>query len=309
VSAIASDAELTGLLTGSETPALRAQRFLAGLSLVALEEPDEGRAVTIMNAESFDPPDELLDAVFAGLRANPWLAPMTAAQVFDGIAPESAANGTAATRPLAPYDPPRAPVTAPDYDETQTRLDSFRSFVPPDDERVEIAEEALLSSVSSAWNGPGGPARANAELRSVDASIDGFLAQIDVPESSTITLTSSAGEIPLTFRNDSGQTVSVLVELQSPKLFFPEGSSRLVDLPPRSTTVRFAVEARTSGTFPLRLSVRSADGVLPITDSSFRVRSTAVSVVGLLLMIGAGAFLAVWWGWDIRRRRRARAHA
>jgi hypothetical protein len=308
VSALAGDGQLTSLLDGGDSPALRAQRFLAGLSVIALESPDDARAVTIINPDGFDPSQELLDAVFAGLRANPWLQPMTTAGVFEGIAPETSANGTATARTLAPYDPPRSPVTAPAYDATQTRLNSFRSLVPPDDDRVVLAQQSLLASVSSAWNVPGGLIRANEQLGSVDASIDSFLAQIHVPEPSTITLTSSAGEIPLTFRNDSGQIVSVLIELQSPKLDFPEGSARLVDLPPRSTTVRFAVESRTSGSFPLRLSVRSADGVLPITDSSFRVRSTAVSVAGLVLMIGAGAFLAVWWGWDIRRRRvRARA--
>lgn len=309
VSAIAGDDQLAALLTGTDTPALRAQRLLAGLSVIALEDPDEPRAVTIVNPDAFDPPEALLDAVFAGLRANPWLEPTTAAAVFESVAPETSSNGTATVAPLAAYDPPRAPVTAPAYDTTQTRLDSFRTLVPPGDDRVRLAEESLLASVSSAWNVPGGVFRANQQLGSVDASIESFLAQIHVPAPSTITLTSTAGEIPLTFRNDSGQTVSVLIELQSQKLDFPEGSSRLVDLPPKSTTVRFAVESRTSGSFPLRLSVRSADGVLPITDSRFRVRSTAVSTAGLVLMIGAGAFLAVWWGWDIRRRRHSRARA
>jgi hypothetical protein len=309
VSAIASDDELTSLLTGDAEPALRAQRLLAGLSLVALQDPDESHAITLLNPDSFDPEPELLDAVFAGLRGNPWLVPASTASVFDTVAPATASNGTALTRQLGPYAPPRAPVSAPAYDDAQTRLNAFRSLVPPGDERVVAAEQALLSSVSSAWNSPGGAVRANAELEAVDASIDAFLSQIHVPEPSTITLTSQSGEIPLTFRNDTGQTVSVLVELQSQKLFFPDGSSRLVDLPPKSTTVRFEVDARTSGSFPLHLSVRSADGALAITDSSFRVRSTAVSVVGLVLIIGAVAFLAVWWGWDIRRRRRARATA
>lgn len=308
VSAIAGDDQLGALLGGEEAPALAAQRFLAGLSVVALEDPEEPRAVTVINPDGFDPPEELLDAVFAGLRSNPLLAPVTAGDVFDTVAPETSANGTATTEALAPYEPPRSPVTAPDYDATQTRLNSFRSLVPAGDDRVTRAEESLLASVSSAWNFPGGTIRAGEHLRAVDASINSFLAQIHVPAPSTITLTSSAGEIPLTFRNDSGQTVSVLIELHSQKLDFPEGSSRLVDLPPKSTTVRFAVESRTSGSFPLQLSVRSADGVLPITDSLFRVRSTAVSTAGLVLMIGAAAFLALWWGWDIRRRRRAPAH-
>jgi hypothetical protein len=31
--------------------------------------------------------------------------------------------------------------------------------------------------------------------------------------------------------------------------------------------------------------------------------------VGIVLMIGAVAFLALWWGWDIHRRRKRRVRA
>lgn len=306
VSAVAGDDGLASLLGGDQAPALRAQQVLAGLAVVAVEEPDAARAVVIVNPDSLDVPAATLDAVLTGLRGHPWLNPSTVDDVFENVAPETASNGTATIRNLAGYDPPAAAVTAAAYDGAQARISSFRSLLPADDSRVGGAERGLLSSVSSAWNAPGGAARARGELLAVDAAIAAFLSQIHVPDPTTITLTARSGEIPLTFRNDSGQPVSVLVQLDSQKLAFPDGSSMLVDLPPRSTTLRVPVEARTSGVFPLRLSVRSADGVLRITDTDVRVRATAVSTVGLALMIGAGVFLAVWWGFDIRRRRRAR---
>jgi hypothetical protein len=119
-------------------------------------------------------------------------------------------------------------------------------------------------------------------------------------------LLEGAREIPITFQNLTGHKVSVLVQLSSPKLSFPDGASRLVELPPRNTTVKFAVVARTSGSFPMGITVRSADGVLTIASSSFRIRSQAVSLAGLLLMVGAAVFLALWWGIHIRRRRARR---
>ena len=70
--------------------------------------------------------------------------------------------------------------------------------------------------------------------------------------------------------------------------------------------MRVAVEARTSGTFPLDLEVTSTDGVLSISQRRLEVRSTFVSTVGWILMGSAVAFLAVWWGLDLRRRRRRR---
>ncbi len=70
--------------------------------------------------------------------------------------------------------------------------------------------------------------------------------------------------------------------------------------------MRVAVEARTSGTFPLRVTVTSIDGGLAISDTRFQIRSTVVSTLGIALMAGAGVFLAAWWIFDIRRRRRRR---
>jgi len=309
VSAVAGDGGLEGLLSGEDPPALKAQRLLAGLALVAVEQPSEERAVVVMNPDTFDPTTALLDAIFAGLRGHPWLRAMNVEDVFAQVAPETEANDTAVSRALVQYDPPRPPVNATRYDAAVGRLNAFRTLLAPGDARIAVAERAIVSSVSSAWSTPETASRAEAELAVVEATIDSFISQIRVPDPSTITLTSRSGEIPLTFQNDTGQTVSVLVQLESQKLSFPDGASRLVDLPPRSTTISFAVEARTSGSFPLRLTVRSADGSLPITDTDFRVQSTAVSTVGLVLMVGAGIFLALWWGLDFRRRQRARLAA
>jgi hypothetical protein len=70
--------------------------------------------------------------------------------------------------------------------------------------------------------------------------------------------------------------------------------------------VRLAVEARTSGSFPLRVSVSSFPGALVIAQAQLEVQATEVSAVGLVLIIGAGVFLALWWIIHIRRERRAR---
>jgi hypothetical protein len=72
--------------------------------------------------------------------------------------------------------------------------------------------------------------------------------------------------------------------------------------------VRIAVETRSSGTYPLTMTVTTAGG-LPITTSEVTVRSSFVSGVGVFLTVGAIVFLALWWAWDIRRRRRRRQTA
>ena len=306
MTAVAGDAAIERLLEGEATAALRAQHVVAALSIVALEEPSSPRAVTIVNPAGFDPPDALLDALLTGLRGNPLLEPMTVDDVFTRIPLETTSGGTPIARELAPYTPPAPPVGALEYSTTQTRLDHFRGLAGATDTVVLRGERSLLVCEASTFDTPPGITRARATLKSIDVGIDAFVSRIRIPRPGVITLTSRSGEIPLTFRNDTGSTIDVYLELASAKLTFPDGATRTVRLPTKSTTVRVPVEARTSGTFPLQLSVTSADGSLPVANSTFRVRSTAFSTVGIMLMVGAVVFLVVWWGLHTRRSRRTR---
>jgi hypothetical protein len=104
-------------------------------------------------------------------------------------------------------------------------------------------------------------------------------------------------------QNTTAQPVTVRERLQSEKLFFPNGAERVLTLPPHNTTARFAVETRASGTFPMLVTVSSADGRIVFQEARFTIRSTVVSGVGLFLTIGAGLFLAGWWANHFRRRR------
>jgi len=304
VAAVASDTGIARLLDGAGAPALRAQLMLAALSVVAEAEPDAVRAVVVANPADLDAPASLLDAVLTGLRGHPWLQPLTVNDVFTSVPPEASQN--AVTRELVPITPPAPPIGAAEYGAAQERLSAFRSLAGVDDPIALAGDRSLLLSESATFTGPEGQLRATATIGSIAFSVGAFLARVHVPRPSTITLTSRSGEVPLTFRNDTGQRIDVLIELASPKLAFPQGSSRLVTLEPKSTTVRFAVESRTSGTFPLQLRVRSPDGGLAVADTRFRVRSTVVSAVGIVLMGGAAVFLALWWAIHIRRARRVR---
>ena len=74
----------------------------------------------------------------------------------------------------------------------------------------------------------------------------------------------------------------------------------------RATVVPLGVVARTSGAFPLKVSIQSPAEALTISQTRFTVRSTAASGVGIVLSIGAGLFLLVWWVRNLHHGRRAR---
>lgn len=306
--AVGSDAGLQRLLDGDDPPALRAQRFLGALATVALEQPNVRRGVVVLEPDDWTGSGELVDAVLAGLQGeHPLLQPMTVDQLLDTVPPATAGNATV-ERQLAPSSVPSPPVSEEEFGNARAKVGAFDALVPPPNPLTGGGSRALLVSLSSAWSGASGRARARAELAKIDFGVNQFLGRVRVPAgNSTITLTARKGEIPVTFLNETGQALRVRVRLRSDKLIFPDGDDRVVDLPPRSATVRFGVEARGSGTFPMTLTVMSPDGNLEIQRTGVQVRSTFVSNVGVILTIGAVLFLGLWWGNDFRRRRKRRA--
>ncbi|MGH9024905.1 MAG: DUF6049 family protein, partial [Acidimicrobiia bacterium] len=213
-------------------------------------------------------------------------------------------------RQLAPTGPPAdPPVSAEAYDRAHQEQDAFRAFLGVGDPKLAIGDRSLQVVLSAAFQTPTGRLQAGAELGNISRIIASELALIRVPEEGTITLTAREGDVPVTFLNETGRDVNVRVQLESQQLQFPDGTEREITLPPKSSTVRFAVEARAPGNYPLTLTVTSVDGGLDIQSTRVHVRSTFVSGVGKFLTIGAALFLALWWALDIRYRRKQKRAA
>jgi hypothetical protein len=149
----------------------------------------------------------------------------------------------------------------------------------------------------------------NHHLAAVDASIADDLGRISVPQRQTVTLTSRSGKIPFTIRNGTGAPVQVMVAVESnERVTFPS-TRQFVTVPGEVSRIDFHVHTRTSGDTPVQVKVWTPDGSTEIAASRITVRSTAVSGVGLVLTIGAGAFLVVWWLSHWRRSRKRRGDA
>ena len=302
ITAVAADEGLAALLEGDAPVALRAERFLSALAVIAYEQPNLVRGVVVLPRAGWSPSTALLTDVLDGLRGNPLVSAVTLDTLLDTV-PVQGGNQPL-VRELNPVAFTPTPVTLAQFRAAQSELDALRRLVGRNDPRVARGERALLVSLSSSWQGARGRLRASAELSTITASVNAIVNAVHVPESRTLTLTARTAEIPVSFQNDTGQAISVRVSLDSDKLFFPEGSVRILTLPPRNTTVRFTVETRASGTFPLLLTVTSPDRQVTFQRSRITVRSTVVSNVGIFLTVGAGLFLAAWWLNHARRRRR-----
>jgi hypothetical protein len=307
--AAVSDPDLGRFLDGDDAPALRAARFLAGLSLVALEAPGEPRGVVVVTPEEWDPPAALLDAVFGGLRANPAVTPATLDEYFATVAPEQR-DGRPLVRDLAG----RGSSDLADADAVRAlrlRLAAFAGVVEPNSSWLEAADRAILVSHASVLAADDRAERKlsspAAYLQGADRLLKGVTAKVRGPKGQRVTLTSRRASIPISLLNDTGRPLQVRIRLESDQLRFLDGSERFVTLAPQNTTERFRVESRSTGAFPLVIKVTSPDGSLTVNESELTIRSTVVSGVGAVLTAGAGIFLLVWWGNDLRRSRRRRS--
>ncbi|MGI8685147.1 MAG: DUF6049 family protein [Acidimicrobiales bacterium] len=299
--ALVADSGLAEHFEPADDPVLAAHRLLADLAVVYRDQPSRQRAVVVVPPRSWRPGRAFLDSLLSGLSTATVMTGTTVEKAFAAVGPATTATGAplvrrfaaAATPPLLPAD---------DISAARRQLVGFASMLAPENALDDSMEQLLLLAEGAGLKA----GRRRAFLDGMHERIRSQTEAVQVPSHRSITLTARTGEIPVTILSKTGYPLKVQIRVASDKLDFPKGSLRSVDLTRRSTTERFSVRARTSGSFPLRVSLLSPDGELELGTSRFTVRSTAASGVGVVLSVGAFAFLLVWWGRHLVRGRRNR---
>jgi len=302
--AVVADSGLSTYFDNRTAPVLAANHLLADLAVIYLDQPgSDRRGVVAMAPPSWHVDRRLLDTVVTGLNQNPIVEPTSLDTLFTTVAPAKADSGRPVLRQTAPVGPGGLGDIAADLRSSRVRLDALGSVLGPGtadhgnlDERLLLAESTDLRTNR----------QRQAYIEAVLAGIDTQRQAIRIPGNRSFTLTARSAEIPVTFQNRTGVPAKVVVKVQSEKLVFPQGGTQMLDLTRLNTTERFSVVSRTSGAFPVRITLESPDGNLVIGQARLTVRSTAASGVGLTVSVGAAMFLAVWWGRHALRGRRAR---
>jgi len=303
---VAADSGLAAHFDNRRGPALAANRLLADLAVVYLDQPGaDRRAVAAVAPGSWRPDRQFLDMLLAGLAGNPLVEAVSLDSVFSSVAPVKGSDGRPLVRELAtaPDTPGGLAEAAADLRTARSRLDSLGSVLGERTPAQSELEERHLVAQSDEWR----TARQRQPyLEGVLKGIGAQAGEIRMPEGRSITLTDRKGEIPVTFQNRTGVPAKVVVRVESDKLDFPHGRVQTLDLTRLNTTERFAVVSRTSGAFPLRITLEAPDGNLELGEARLTVRSTVASKMSLIVSLGAALFLAVWWGRHALRGRRAR---
>ena len=307
--AMTTDGTLGLELVSSDQPALAANRVLADLSVLHLDENERGRGVVLAVPTGALTP-EALGPVLEGLAvaaepppgAAPTLTPVTLDGLFAEVESSGAPDGDATLEREWRWEEPvdLGPLPAA-IDQHDARLRSYRTMLPGGTDDTAVLVRRLL--LGAAHRDISGSLRQELLDRS-DELITARTTGIDAPPQGAVTLTASEGSIPIVLENGLDEVMRVRLELTAEKLEFPDGAEQEVDLQPGTNRVEVRVRARASGAFPVDVGVTSPDGALALGDTRVQVRSTAVSGLGLLLAVAAGGFLALWWARNLRSARR-----
>ena len=289
---------------------LAAHHLLADLAVLHLDSPGLARGVIVQPPRDWTPSEAFVSTVLTNLASSPLLQPVTLDQLFDAVEPLTDGDDEVVVRELADVDPPSLGFNPAAIDRARDTMLAFESLlVDRANPELPLLDRLLLVAESRDLR----PERRRAYIDAATANVGASTSKVRVLGERTYRLTAREGTIPLTLVNDNPFDVRVEVELASDKLTFTdsrsEGSSERRELllgANRTTTEAIPVKARTSGTFSLRVTVRSPDGRLQIGDTRFTITSTVASGIGVLLSVGAALFLLLWWAKHWRTVRRSR---
>jgi hypothetical protein len=313
VTALAADSQLSARFTSSPSnPVLEAEQLLAGLSWVHFENPylSDTRGVVIVPSAGWQPSASFLKTLLDGLSANPALQTVTLSQLFTKVPPGGGSHDREPTVRRLQAGPATHGIShsaavkiAQARQQLSSYTDAISGHVPTD---MVALSDALLATEAQTLS----TSRRAAVLTAYQRSFDAEIGKISLAGQETVTFTAQQASIPITVLSSAPYPVNVVVTLGSDKFTFPDGNTRQLTLDRPTTSVRVTAKARTSGDrLPIDVTLHTPNGQLVLAHTVLTVHSTAISIVGVVLTIAAGAVLLLWWGRTWRRARRKRLRA
>jgi hypothetical protein len=299
---VAADADLAARFTGAPgNPVVAASQLVAELSQIYFEKPNDTtpRIVAAVAPGNWSDDPTFVGTLLGALTDNPVVEPVTTSALFATLptstcrtACRSEAGAGGAVLPAAAIRTQRQRIgglvgatSTPPARAVTTQLGDL--VLAGESERLRPSQQADV-------------------LHNTDLAVNAQLGQLQVAGDQSITLTSQRGRVPVTIVSDAPYPVTATLTLTSDKLLFPDGQSlRVTVFPsPHTNPFYFNVQTRASGLFKVGVTLYSPTGGVTLASGQVSVRSTATSVVGIVLSAGAVAVLVVWWLRTSRKRRR-----
>lgn len=295
IEAVVPDPDLTAAMARRDDPILDAADLAASLAIRAATGADAQGVVLAA------PPGWVQDPSRVGLLGQVLLAPeapvrpATLADLLEAV-PAVETRELVSTMPadLGEY-PARLGLA-------RARLGSYAGMVGNDVPEVGALDQRLLLSASASLAAED----RSTSVETVLSMTERRFRAVQAPASQVVTLTSSDGSVPLNVVNDLDDPATVTVEIRpSSRVEIGDFDAQQV-LQPGPNRVSIPVHTRTPGDSSMDITIRSPDGEVVLDEVDYTVRSTALPGVGIVLSIGAAAFLIVWWARHWLHDRRGR---
>jgi hypothetical protein len=311
--AMAASSELSSRFVGSaRNPVLAAHQLVAEMAQMYYEKPndDTARGVVVLPPATWSDNASFVKALVEALgNDNPIIQPVTTSALFSALPMSTTCHSGCKLVPASATS--ALPVKAIRVE--RERINGFSTAAPADPPLATQLGDLVLAGEASTLR----PSAQSSILKNTKTALNAQLDQLAVAGDQTITLTSLQGTLPVTILSSAAYPVTASITVTSDKLLFENGTTTwtrpgtvLVQPGRHANIYNIPVKARTSGVFKVGIVLRSPNGTLVLSSGEANVRSTATSVVGIVLSLGALAVLAVWWiRTSLRRRELKRVHA
>ncbi|HUE59713.1 MAG TPA: DUF6049 family protein, partial [Acidimicrobiales bacterium] len=346
INVFAADPALSADFNAGGGSVLAATRLLAELSMIQVETPGLTRGVAVVPPARWTADATFVDTLLSGLSGHPLLQSVTVSGLFEqvkssqvqrslsassdsssggsssggsasggsssgGAVGNSAGNGGQSSTGSNQFgsSPPAPAGLSTDAKSIKTArraVDALQGLLPPDTPGFTTLVSQIQAQLLAAESNAISESQRQTLIAAVNRETTRELSSVTLPGSSSITLTATKGQIPLTILSAGGAKAKVQLRLSSQRLIFrafdpgnghctvptPTSETCELILAGQNTTIKVPVETRSSGVFPLDVSLYSAGGARLLALNRDTVRSTAVSNVGVILIVLAVASLA-----------------
>jgi hypothetical protein len=302
MTALVSNSDLAGRFTADPgDPVLAAHQLVAELAQIYYEKPNDDtvRGVVAMAPPGWSDSPGFVGALLGALAGNPIVQAVTTTDLFTTFsAPTACHNGCKLAPVTAGSGLPVAAIR-----DQRARIDGFATAAPAARQVSAQLGDLVLAGEADNLR----PAQQAAVLHNTSSAVDAQLSQL-VVAGQPITLTSQRGRLPVTIVSNAPYPVTASLTLTSDKLLFTQNGLTQLTVPvvlhPQHANVIFVdVQTRVSGTFRVGIALNAPVVGTPLSVGEITVRSTATSVVGIVLSLGAVLVLVVWWIRTSRKRR------
>lgn len=283
------------VMTGNHdrsTQRLATQRFLAETLMIQAERPSNQRTVVVTPDRRWAPDPAYAAALVSGTGKVPWIRPVSLSEAL--ASPPSPVTRLGLTYPPQAHFGELSDTYLQQVVTLQRSADYFAEILQTGDPNARAFDDALLRTLSSAWRTQPDRAASFRDRVADTLSATKHKVRIASAPGSFVTLTSHSGTVPVTVANELGTPVRVTVEISSQHLQVSGGGRVAETIPPhRQIAVDVRATARTSGVFPLDVTLLTPNGHPYDGTQHLFVRSTAYGLVAIVITGGATGMLLI----------------